>query len=70
VTEEQDLLRSVYHIALRQGFNTNWEAFTRRLRLHLLARAGLPENADDNDVAIATCTAKTFRIIPSKGETP
>lgn len=69
MSEERELLRSAYQIALRGGFNTNWEAFSRRLRAHLLARAGLPEDADDNAVAIATCTAKTFRIIPSKGET-
>lgn len=70
MTEEQDLLRSAYQIALRAGVDTNWEAFTRRLRTYLLSASRLPADSDDNDVAIATCTAKTFRIIPSKGETP
>lgn len=68
MNELDELLRSAYQISLRDGTDTNWEAFARNLRAALLRRAELPQNASDSMAARATCTAKTYRLVALKGE--
>jgi len=62
--QENELLRSAYQIAHRKGKATNWEAFENNLRKELLHHHGAVqyEEADEQDVMKATCTAKTFEL--------
>jgi hypothetical protein len=55
-----DLLRSAYQIAVRDGSETNWPAFLRRLESELVAESVLINGTAH--VPAATCTAKTFRL--------
>ncbi|MEH6812936.1 MAG: hypothetical protein V7677_10450 [Motiliproteus sp.] len=58
--EAIELLRSACQIAKRKGDDTNWEAFQNRLEDVLVKQAnGDRDNPDQ--VARATCTARTFR---------
>ncbi len=61
ISDETDLLRSAYQIALREGKETNWPAFKRRLETMLVRHAGATAS-DPNQVNGATCTPKTFRM--------
>lgn len=56
--EANDLLRSAYQIAKREGDETNWDAFESRLK-EALVKQGEHLNQTSNEDA-ATCTAKTF----------
>jgi hypothetical protein len=57
-----ELLRSAYAIAEREGKQTNWSAFKNRLREELLKQAGVPDSTDEQIILRATCTARTFRL--------
>ena len=57
-----DLLRSAYQVAQRDGAVTNWAAFAQRLEEELVAESKLLNNTPH--VPAATCTPKTFRISP------
>jgi len=67
--EQNELLRSAFQIAQREGKDTNWEAFSNNLEKELLRQAGyenmLEHNIDDRQQIVlrATCTAKTYRIV-------
>jgi hypothetical protein len=66
--EQNELLRSAYQIAQREGKNTNWEAFSNNLEKELLKQAGcigMEDKSIDQRQQItlrATCTAKTYKI--------
>jgi hypothetical protein len=60
ITDENDLLRSAYQIAKRNGVMTNWPAFENRLRTFLVRAAGA-NAGDPAQVEGATCTMKTFK---------
>jgi len=70
--ESNQLLRSAYEIAKRNGENTNWPAFLESLKKELLKQAldrvGLTESDVDvnNEQVIlrATSTARTYRMPP------
>lgn len=62
--EAHMLLRSAFQIATRHGQETNWDGFTAGVRKELLAQAGAPGSTDEQIVLRATCTARTYRIIP------
>lgn len=55
-----DLLRSAYQVAQRDGAVTNWAAFAKRLEDELVSESKLLNNTPH--VPAATCTPKTFRI--------
>lgn len=62
LTSSNNLLRSVYQIAKREGKNTNWKALEKSLREELLIQAGTyKENTDAEILLRVTCTAKTYR---------
>lgn len=58
--EANDLLRSAYQIAARNGANTNWTAFSNRLEGVLVMESELLNGTDH--APAATCTPKTFRL--------
>jgi hypothetical protein len=59
--EENELLRSAYQIAKRQGSDTNWNAFLSKLEAELVKQAkGDRDNPQHIDRA--TCTARTYRL--------
>lgn len=60
ISDENDLLRSAYQVALRKGEDTNWEALTARLKTLLCRYAGA-NPTDDLQLARATGTPKTYR---------
>lgn len=60
MTKANELLRSAYAIADRDGKNTNWEAFRNQLRKELLTQAGVKKTYDTEILKRATCTAKTY----------
>lgn len=62
--EHNELLRSAYAIAIRNGKDTNWEAFAKRVRAELFDEAGLADLNDEQTALRVTCTPKTFRIYP------
>ena len=68
ITDADELLRSAYQIADREGADTNWPAFKANLQKHLLLRRGCPGSTDEQTILRATCTAKTYRIYPSQSE--
>jgi hypothetical protein len=63
MTEQNELLRSAYQIAQRQGAGTNWEAFANNLRAELVKQSYADIN-DEQQVLRATCTPKTYFIRP------
>lgn len=58
--DANDLLRSAYQIAKRNGADTNWPAFVKRLEGELIAESVLINGTCH--VPSATCTPKTFRL--------
>jgi len=58
--EHNELLRSAYTIAKRQGVDTNWEAFETSVLRELLKEAGFDSNMAEN-VIKATVTPRTYR---------
>lgn len=62
-----ELLRSAYQIAERQGKDTNWEAFKTNLREELLKQAGVPDSTEEQTIIKATCTPKTYRVVGTEG---
>lgn len=60
-----ELLRSAYAVAARDGFETNWPAFRTHLKSALVKQSVLLHNTDRLDAA--TCTAKTFRLPLAEG---
>lgn len=62
--EFQELLRSAYEIARRKGKDTNWDAFENNLRDELLKQSNVYGTTDDLLIKRATCTPKTYRMIP------
>ena len=61
LTEANDLLRSAYQIAIREGVNTNWEAFQTRLEEVLVKQSKQLFGTEHPPAAV--CTPKTFRRI-------
>jgi len=61
-----ELLRSVYQIAEREGVNTNWQAIKANVQRELLIQAGRPDSEDEQIILRATCTAKTYRTFPQQ----
>lgn len=61
-----ELLRSAYQIAERQGKDTNWEAFKNNLQSELLKQAQATD-ADEQTTLRATCTPKTYRVVGTEG---
>jgi hypothetical protein len=59
--EANDLLRSAYSIASRDGSCTRWPEFRKKLLAALVEQNEL-FNGTSNDTA-ATCTARTFRRV-------
>lgn len=66
--EFQELLRSAHEIAKRKGKDTNWGAFENNLRDELLKQSNVFGTTDEQIVKRATCTPKTYRIIPEVDE--
>jgi len=67
LSKSNELLRSAYQIAQREGKNTNWEAFINNLRKELLVQAGLSEDeTNENYILRATVTPKTYRIVKAE----
>ena len=58
-----DLLRSAYQIACRNGENTNWEAFKTNLERELMNQVGYLDSEDPQDTIRATCTPLTYHFI-------
>jgi len=66
-----ELLRSAYQIASREGEDTNWNAFKNNLEEELLVQSGhaveyWKDEPDEQIILRATCTAKTYRVYPSE----
>lgn len=61
-SESNELLRSAFQIAQRQGKDTNWEAFENNLKKELLKQAGFINNNDEQIVLRCTCTPRTYRL--------
>lgn len=61
-----ELLRSAYQIAEREGKDTNWEAFKNNLRTELLKQAQTTYT-DEQTMLRATCTPKTYRVVRTEG---
>jgi len=60
--ETNELLRSAYQIASREGKNTNWKSFKNNLERALLNQAAVLSSTDERVILRATCTPKTYRI--------
>lgn len=58
-----ELLRSMYAVACRDGAQTNWHAVRKALRAELFEEANLADLNDTQTVLRVTCTAKTFRVM-------
>lgn len=63
--EANDLLRSAHAVAERNGRETNWQAFRKRLQEVLVKQSKLLNGTDHLPAAI--CTPKTFRCKPNNG---
>ncbi len=63
IQESNDILRSAYAVAARNGLDTNWDAFSRRLEGVLVAQSVLLNGT--SYLPAATCTPKTFRLPPA-----
>lgn len=61
--QHNELLRSMYAIACRDGAQTNWPAVRKALRAELFEQVGLADLNDTQTVLRVTCTAKTFRCM-------
>lgn len=61
--EANELLRSAYQIASREGKDTYWEALKNNIEKELLKQAGVPDATDGQTILRATCTPKTYRIV-------
>ena len=61
---QNELLRSAFQIATRDGADTNWEAFANNLKNELV-RQSSADIEDEEQVLRSTCTAKTFRMLYS-----
>jgi len=61
-----ELLRSAYQIAEREGKDTNWEAFKNNLQAELLTQTQAPDT-DEQTILRATCTPKTYRVVRTEG---
>lgn len=62
MTEANELLRSAYQIAQREGKDTNWPAFIQNVERELMLQSGgHPDN--EQEVLRSTVTPKTYRII-------
>lgn len=59
-----ELLRSAYAIACREGQDTNWDAFKQRVEEALLDQS--EHQHGTRSVPAATCTPKTFRLPPEE----
>lgn len=68
--EAHMLLRSAHEIALRNGEETNWDAFRRSVRKELFEQAGIADLNDEQTVLRVTCTARTYRAIESGSPEP
>lgn len=68
--EAHMLLRSAHEIALRNGEETNWDAFRRSVRKELFEQAGLADFNDEQTVLRVTCTARTYRAIEQGSPEP
>jgi len=65
--KKEDLLRSAYQIASRNGADTNWEAFKNNIERELLESKGVEYPCKDEQLVLrATCTPKTYRIYPDE----
>ena len=63
LSPSNELLRSAYEIANREGVQTNWEAFKANVLRQLFIDAGVVVGAMDPDlVARVSCTPKTYRV--------
>lgn len=61
--QHNELLRSMYAIACRDGAQTNWPAVRKVLRAELFEEVGMADLNDTQTVLRVTCTAKTFRVM-------
>ena len=61
LTEANELLRSAYAIAEREGDDTNWKAFKNSLE-QLLLKQSLVLNNTDN-LSAATCTPRVYKSV-------
>ncbi|MCK5613711.1 hypothetical protein KAR91_68235 [Candidatus Pacearchaeota archaeon] len=61
MNESNELLRSAYQIALREGKDTNWEAFKQNVKTELTKAPGI-DPSSKQQVLRATITPRTFRI--------
>lgn len=66
--ESNELLRSMYAIACRDGAQTNWHAVRKALRAELFEEAGLADLNDTQTVLRVTCTARTFRYMDDQAQ--
>ena len=59
IERSNDMLRSAYQIAEREGVSTNWKAFKARL-MEVLVEQSLYLNNTSHEGA-ASCTARNFK---------
>ena len=62
IKESNELLRSAYAIASREGKNTNWDAFRKNVEKVLVSQA-CADHTDKDQVLRATVTPLTYRVI-------
>lgn len=66
--EANEMLRSFYAVALREGAETNWHGIQRTLQRMLVAQS-IAINGTDY-LPAATATARTYRQLPDIDLTP
>jgi hypothetical protein len=63
MSEANDLLRSAYSIAIKEGKDTNWEAFENSVRKELMSQAEINDETDYQAILRATSTPRTYRTV-------